>query len=172
MAIPPDTKDWTWVLAEECPECGLVAGEVPPEDIGARVRADLPRWRAALAKPDAGVRPSDAIWSATEYACHVRDVFGLFAERLNLMLTEDDPQFANWGQDATAIEDDYAGQQASIVSAELVAAGNKTAAAFDAVAADAWHRTGRRSNGSVFTTATLGQYFLHDIVHHLHDVNG
>lgn len=118
------------------------------------------------------MRPSDAIWSATEYACHVRDVFGLFAERLNLMLTEDDPQFANWDQDATAIEDDYAGQQASIVSAELVAAGNKAAAAFDAVPADAWHRTGRRSNGAVFTTATLGQYFLHDIVHHLHDVNG
>ena len=87
------------------------------------------------------------------------------------MLDEDDPQFANWDQDATAIEDDYARQQASTVSAELVAAGTKTAAAFDAVAAGAWDRTGRRSNGSVFTTATLGQYFLHDVVHHLHDVD-
>lgn len=31
-------------------------------------------------------------------------------------------------------------------------------------------RPGRRSNGSVFTVRTLGQYFLHDVVHHLHDV--
>lgn len=176
MAISPDSKDWTWVLTEPCPECGLVASEVPPEDIGARVRADLPRWEAVLAKPAAEVRPAAGrgagdIWSATEYACHVRDVFGLFAERLKLMLAEDDPQFANWDQDATAIEDGYATQQASTVSAELVAAGMKTAAVFDAVPADAWGRTGRRSNGSVFTTATLGQYFLHDVVHHLYDVN-
>jgi len=172
MAISPDTKDWTWVLTEACPECGLAAGEVPPEDIGQRVRADLPRWQAVLAKPDAGVRPSGDIWSATEYACHVRDVFDLFTERLDLILREDDPQFPNWDQDATAIESDYAAQLAPTVSEELVAAGTRAAAAFDAVPADAWGRTGRRSNGSVFTAATLGQYFLHDVVHHLYDVDG
>jgi hypothetical protein len=33
-------------------------------------------------------------------------------------------------------------------------------------------RTGRRSNGSVFTVASLSQYFLHDVVHHLWDVTG
>ncbi|MHB8274233.1 MAG: hypothetical protein ACYDC9_05635 [Dermatophilaceae bacterium] len=33
-------------------------------------------------------------------------------------------------------------------------------------------RTGRRSNGSVFTIETLGQYILHDVAHHLHDVRG
>ena len=31
-------------------------------------------------------------------------------------------------------------------------------------------RPGRRSNGSVFTVETLGRYFLHDVLHHLHDV--
>jgi hypothetical protein len=35
---------------------------------------------------------------------------------------------------------------------------------------DQWDRPGRRSNGSSFTATTLGQYFLHDVVHHLHDV--
>lgn len=172
MAISPDTKDWTWVLTEVCPECGLDAGDIRPEDIGQRVRDDLPRWQAVLAKSDAGVRPNREIWSATEYACHVRDVFGLFAGRLALILDEDDPQFANWDQDLAAIESDYASQQAAVVSEELVAAGTKAAAAFDAVPAGAWDRSGRRSNGSVFTARTLGQYFLHDVVHHLHDVNG
>jgi len=43
---------------------------------------------------------------------------------------------------------------------------------FEAVPADAWARTGRRSNGSAFTVVTLAQYFLHDVVHHLHDVHG
>ena len=172
MAISPDTKDWTWVLNEPCAECGFNAGEFPAEEVGQRVRDDLPRWQAVLAKPDAGVRPNAAIWSATEYACHVRDVCDLFAERLDMILTQDDPLFANWDQDVTAIEKDYTSQLAPAVSAELTPAFTAAAAAFDAVRADAWERPGRRSNGSVFTARTLSQYFLHDLVHHLYDIDG
>ena len=35
-----------------------------------------------------------------------------------------------------------------------------------------WARTGRRSGGAVITIQTLGQYFLHDLTHHLHGVRG
>ena len=44
------------------------------------------------------------------------------------------------------------------------------AARFAAVRPDQADRSGRRSNGSVFTVTTLAQYFLHDLVHHEHDV--
>lgn len=172
MAITPDTKDWTWVLHEPCPECGFTAGTFPPEQVGRRIREDLRRWQAVLAKTDAGVRPNAEIWSATEYACHVRDVCDLFVVRLGQMLTEDDPQFADWDQDETAIEEDYTSQLAPEVSSELVPAFTAAANAFDAVPAGAWERPGRRSNGSVFTTRTLSQYFLHDLVHHLYDIDG
>jgi hypothetical protein len=172
VQIEPDTKDWTWVLAEPCPECGLAAGSVPPTEVAARVVADLPRWEAVLERPDAGQRPSPTTWSPTEYACHVRDVFVLFGQRVQLMLDEDDPMFANWDQDQTAIDADYASQRASDVAPQLVTAGRGIVAIFDAVPADAWGRVGRRTNGSVFTVETLAQYFLHDVVHHLHDVAG
>ena len=33
-----------------------------------------------------------------------------------------------------------------------------------------WERTGRRSNGDLFTVQTLGVYHLHDVTHHLWDV--
>ena len=33
-------------------------------------------------------------------------------------------------------------------------------------------RTGRRSDGARFTVTTLGQYLVHDPVHHLNDVAG
>jgi hypothetical protein len=170
--IEPDTKDWTWVLGETCPECGLAAGEVPRTEVAARVRADLPRWEAVLARPDAGERPTPRTWSPTEYACHVRDVFVLFDQRLRLMLDEDDPLFADWDQDEAAVADNYAAQLPSEVAPQLVAGGRTIAATFDAVPADAWARSGRRSNGSVFTVETFAQYFLHDVVHHLHDVRG
>jgi hypothetical protein len=72
--IEPDTKDWTWVLTEPCPECGLAAGDVAATQVAARVESDLPRWQVVLSRPDVQERPAPGTWSPTEYACHVRDV--------------------------------------------------------------------------------------------------
>ena len=168
--IEPDSKDWTWVLERPCPECGFDASAVDPHRIGDEVRAAVPRWAAALARPDVRRRPAPTVWSPLEYGAHVRDVFRLFDERLGLLLDEDDPQFADWDQDATAVADRYDLQDPAAVSDELATAAARIAADFDAVPDDAWDRPGRRSNGSVFTVATLGAYFLHDVAHHLHDV--
>ncbi len=67
--------------------------------------------------------PTTSTWSPLEYACHVRDVFRIFDARLGLMLTEDDPTFANWDQDVTAVDDAYGEQDPATVAAELVDAG-------------------------------------------------
>jgi uncharacterized membrane protein YccC len=53
-----------------------------------------------------------------------------------------------------------------------MAAAEAAAASFEAVRKGDWQRTGRRTDGSRFTLETLGQYFLHDLIHHLHDVRG
>lgn len=169
--IEPDTKDWTFVLDRACPECGFDASTVEPHALGDAVRDAVPRWRAALARPDVRVRPAPTVWSVLEYGAHVRDVLRVFDERLRLMLTQDDPLFANWDQDATAVADRYDLQDPSVVADELAAAASTIAADFDAVPDDGWDRPGRRSNGSVFTVASLGAYFLHDVRHHLRDVH-
>lgn len=168
--VEPDTKDWTWVLERPCPECGFDARDVDLAGLGDAVRATVPRWSAALTRPDARVRPAPAVWSPTEYGAHVRDVLRLFDERLRLMLARDDPLFDNWDQDSTAVAERYDLQDPVVVSDELAAAAAVIAADFDAVPADARERPGRRSNGSRFTVTTLGVYLLHDVVHHLHDV--
>ena len=175
MALPPiapDTKDWTWVLDRPCPECGFDAGTVEHEEIADMVRIDAERWAAVLARPNASERPHRDAWSPLEYACHVRDVHRIFGERLEAMLTDHDPQFANWDQDATAAEDDYASQDPATVAAELLEAARAVAATYAEVRGEQWQRPGRRSNGSVFTVESLGRYHLHDDVHHLWDVNG
>ncbi|WP_129337873.1 DinB family protein [Cellulomonas endophytica] len=166
----PDLKDWTWVLERPCPECGSAAGDVAPTDLGAAVRATVPRWHSALARPDARVRPTPTTWSPTEYGAHVRDVLRVFTGRLELMLERDAPTFPNWDQDATALAERYDLADPVVVAAEIAAAAEVAAAAFDAVREDQWDRTGLRSNGSHFTVASLGAYFLHDLRHHLHDV--
>jgi hypothetical protein len=169
--IEPDLKDWTWVLDEPCGECGFVADSIAAQDIPDLVQGYAARWRAVLERPDAATRRTPGLWSDLEYACHVRDVFSVFAGRVRLMLDQDRPTFENWDQDATALEQRYAEQQPASVARELSAAADDVADAFRRVPADAWQRTGVRSNGSVFTVDSLGRYFVHDVVHHLHDVD-
>ncbi|MFE0458387.1 DinB family protein [Kitasatospora sp. NPDC058965] len=170
----PDTKDWTWVLERACPDCGLDTPAVAPTTVPDLVRANAAAWVALLAgdREVLAGRPDPTTWSALEYACHVRDVFRLFAHRLDLMLSQDGPLFPNWDQDETALAERYHEQDPAVVGCELAAAAELIAAAFEQVADDQWQRTGDRSDGARFTVATFAQYFIHDPVHHLFDVTG
>ena len=168
--IEPDTKDWTWVLDRPCPDCEFDASAVDRSRVGDLLRENAAQWAPLLAHSDASRRPDERTWSAVEYACHVRDVFRLFSQRLQLMLTEDGAQFANWDQDATAIDDGYASQDAVTVAGDLATAGAALADQFDRVPADAWMRTGTRSDGAHFTVQSFATYLLHDPTHHVWDV--
>ena len=107
-----------------------------------------------------------------EYACHVRDVFRLYDQRLELMLSQDDPLFPNWDQDETAVADRYGEQDPAEVAAALRQAAFAIAGRFEGVTGDQWRRTGTRSDGARFTVETFARYFVHDPVHHLYDVTG
>jgi hypothetical protein len=170
MAITPDDKNWTWVLERPCPECGFDATGIACTDVAGALRENAAAWPSVLSMPRAAERPSEDKWSALEYGCHVRDVFVLFDKRLLLMLENDDPEFENWDQDRTALAERYAEQDPDRVAGEIVPAGNALADRFDSVPVDSWSRTGRRSDGSLFTVDTLSRYLLHDPVHHLYDV--
>lgn len=170
--IEPDSKDWTWVLRERCPECSFVAADIPASAIGALARELAERWRVALERSEVGIRPRPTTWSVLEYGAHVRDVNQIFAERLRAILQLDYPMFANWDQDAAAIEKRYDRQAPETVAGELVQAAQVFADRFEAIGPDEGERRGRRTDGAEFTAETLGRYYLHDVVHHLHDVRG
>jgi hypothetical protein len=160
------------VLERPCPECGFDSRSFPRESIGDLVRSNAAAWVAILGRADVAVRPGDSTWSALEYACHVRDVFRIYDERLRLMLTTTNPRYPNWDQDATAVADRYADQDPRQVSGELAVAADAVAARFDTVAGSSWQRRGRRSDGAEFTVESFGRYFAHDWIHHLWDVTG
>ncbi|HEY5153294.1 MAG TPA: DinB family protein [Acidimicrobiales bacterium] len=166
-----DTKNWTWVLERPCPECGFDAGVLPSDEIGAATRAVIERFGELLVAGDhVRERPRPEVWSALEYGAHVRDVFAVMATRLRLMVDEDEPVFPNWDQDATADAERYGEQDPAQVRRDLLANGESLARAFDAVGDRQWDRRGLRSDGSVFTVASLGRYMVHDPVHHVWDV--
>jgi len=169
--IPPDTKDWTWVLRRPCPECGYDAAAVDPTGLAHELRANARTWLTVLGHPDAVLRPAPQVWSPLEYACHVRDVHRIFHDRLTAMLAEDEPHFANWDQDETAVTERYAEQDPAEVGPALIEAAYAVADLYASVPDGARERSGVRSDGSVFTIDTLGRYHLHDVVHHVHDVS-
>jgi len=170
--IPPDDKDWTWVLDRACSECGFVAGAFPRDEVGGMLRANAAEWIAVLGggADDLRRRPSPEVWSPLEYAAHVRDVFRIYDERLVLMLEEDGPSYANWDQDATAVEERYNESDPVAVAGEIEQAAARLGDRFDTVEGDQWDRTGFRSDGASFTIESFARYFIHDPVHHLHDI--
>jgi hypothetical protein len=170
MPITPDTKDWTWVLERPCGECGFDGADYAREDLAAYIRANAHEWQSELTRDDVKIRPNESRWSVLEYACHARDVYRIFCERIILMKTIDDPVFANWDQDETALSDHYELQDPQIVGRELAVAAEALAQQLDAISEGEWSRSGTRSNGSRFTIETLGLYLLHDSMHHLWDV--
>ncbi len=167
---PPDDKDWTWVLERPCPDCGYDASRVARRELSSRTLAAAKKIRAALGEPDASLRPEPGTWSTLEYGAHVRDVCRIFGARLALMRGTDNPSFPNWDQDKTALADRYWEQDPRAVEAELATESTRIAADFASIRDDEWARPGARSNGSTFTVETLGLYFLHDLVHHAHDI--
>ena len=171
--IQPDDKDWTWVLERPCDECGLDASTVSRDELGERLFVAAEEWVQILrSSPAVEMRPAPDVWSPLEYGAHVRDVYALTSERLELMLTQDDAVFANWDQDETARTSRYAEQDPEQVAEDLEAAAERLVSRIAEIEADAWDRRGTRSNGSQFTVTTFLQYIVHDVVHHLWDVTG
>ena len=168
--IVPDDKNWTWVIERRCDECGFDASRCAPTDVGSMVRANAAQWVVVLRGGEVATRERADRWSALEYACHVRDVFRVYDERLRRMLAEDGPHYENWDQDQTALDDRYDRQDPAVVAGEILAVAEVLAERFDSVSDAEWSRTGYRSDGAAFTVASFARYFIHDPIHHLWDV--
>ncbi|MEV0706395.1 DinB family protein [Nocardia aurea] len=194
MPIVPDVKNWTWVLDETCPECGFAAADTAFDAVPPLAREYAGRLAATLTRPEAALRPTDSVWSPLEYAAHVRDVCRIFAYRTAIAArtvasdprvpafdargvsaaeaADGVPVFSDWDQDATAIADRYGEQDPAIVARELVDAAEIVAHAIESVPPADRGRHVRRSDGSAFTVESLARYFVHDVIHHVHDVRG
>lgn len=163
-----DSRDWTFVLHEPCRECGYTPHD--PTLTAYRMESLVPRWAAVLRRTDVAERPAPHVWSALEYACHSRDLIGVLGERVNAMITVDNPVFADYDGEGEAVRSQFWASDPAQVSRQIAERTASTVTVLDAV--DDWQRTGNRSDGRPFTVTELCRYLLHDIEHHLHDVHG
>lgn len=163
--------------APPCEECGFDYQALDPADVPAAIRTFAKRYRMPLTRflrdedGDALVRqrPSPEVWSALEYAAHVRDVFATLEERIRLCLTHDRPVLHGPGPDEVADERRYNEDDPVAVADALAANAERLAATVDAVPTDGWDRVGLRHDEER-SVLLLARRAVHEGSHHLLDV--
>lgn len=192
MTEPPPSLDdlrrergegWEWPRAatDECPQCGLHAGALPPEMLGSMAVELAADWREFLMAADdeyLRTNPEPGVFSPIQYGAHVRDILRVYADRVLLAVAEDDPEVPTFhpSEDEWAA---YNGLDRAALAADLEAHADRLEAILDALDDDAWSRTVTRAalvagtDGVYrFTVAGIASYAVHEAHHHLLDADG
>ena len=156
-----------------CDACGLAYADLTIADAVAEIRELPDAARAAVdaVPPDLRrLRPASEVWSVTEYACHVRDVFVGYTIRLRRARTEDEPVVDPMFGDLRAVRFRYADAGLGAVLDDI----GRAAAGFRDEIADTrpeeWTRTIRRLPGEVRTATWLVRQATHEGRHHVRDI--
>ena len=159
----------------DCVQCGLVYASISEAEIPGELRKLGPSYRRRLTRDPGALRASrdPDVWSALEYACHVRDVLEVQRGRLALALAEDRPTFEPMGREERVTRDRYNDQDPAAVADQLSANANEIAAAFAALRAADWARTGIYNwpTQAERSMTWLGQHTIHEGRHHLRDID-
>jgi hypothetical protein len=126
--------------------------------------AELASFREQIARVLTGprtrwaYRPSEAEWSLTEIACHMRDVEReVHQVRLNALLAEENAFLPGVDADEWAGPRHYRAQDGRAAAAEFLAGRDETIALLESLPAAAWSRMGQHT--------FFGPTSLHEIVY-------
>ena len=159
----------------DCTQCGFDYDSVSPGEVPGALRSVGETIRAGLAGADVAAlrgRPRPEVWSALEYACHVRDVFLLQRDRLYLALVEDTPSFPRLHRDVRVVLARYNDQDPAAVENQIVVAAQLVAGAFGHLDEVQWRRTlvyNWPEPEQTEDVRWLAAHTLHEGRHHLGD---
>jgi hypothetical protein len=161
---------------ERCAQCGFVYEDVHPAEVPGILRARRADYGELLAEPGIGpvvtARPAPDIWSALEYACHVRDLLLVQRDRALLALVEDKPSFARMHRDERVALAGYHRQSIAEVLPQLQMAAELMAILCEGLSPAQLDRPCIYN----FPATTdrdvrwLGRHAVHEVTHHLWDI--
>jgi hypothetical protein len=164
------------VPVDRCDQCGFVYGTIGASDIPNAMRALSLQYRDALLATDVAglvrMRPAPDVWSALEYAGHVRDVWLIQRDRAILALVEDTPSYARMFRDERTSVVGYQREDVNEVADEVVMAANLMAKLFEGLTSDQLDRPCiyNYPQPTERDVAWLGHHTLHEATHHLDDL--
>lgn len=166
-----------WSTVRICGECSF-DWEGPVDGV-LRTLASFPDgYRTRLARfrdaPDAGVirrRPSPEVWSALEYAVHMRDVIDFYADRIDRVLDEERPHLT--GADFSTMPErlGYLDEDPHAVVDEIARSSVAVEELLRSLSSDQWARVGIGSDGGERTLLDLARRLAHDGQHHMLDLD-
>ncbi|MGH9209899.1 MAG: DinB family protein [Acidimicrobiales bacterium] len=163
-----------------CDECGFDYDSLTDAEAVEALRGFARRYRAPLSRGLPGeslddllrAHPLPGVWSALEYACHVRDVFAVQRERVALAQRQDLPDFVPMRRDERVAEERYNEQDPAAIADALATNAEDFAAALEALTADQWSRRGvyHYPEPAERDVAWIARHTVHEGRHHLLDI--
>jgi hypothetical protein len=162
---------WFLIVSNgSCPECGMVPSSVKAGDLGSAIVEEARLWSELLTglseAPSLSVRPAPGVWSALEYAGHVSDTLRLFADRIQLAVDTEGPQFEYQDQESAVVDRQYNDADPGEVAEAICANAERFAKVLEGLPPDAWVRGGIRQEDEFFDITLLARFALHEIHHH------
>lgn len=165
---------------DRCNSCSFIYADVNAMAVPGRLAAFGTRYAALLLPTDRSAgwsdmlctRPAEGVWSALEYACHVRDVFLMQRERLYTALVEDTPAFVPMYREQRVTLARYNAQAPEEVVTQLATAARLIAQVFEALDAAQLQRRCIYNFPAPTERSLLwvGQHAIHEGEHHFRDI--
>jgi hypothetical protein len=159
-----------------CRECGFDPADLSDRDLADEIRRLGTRYTAPLTRllpgEDTNIlahRPAPEVWSALEYAAHVRDVLALFARRVSSVLGSDHPSLEVLDHDHLVEAGHYRDLDPGTVATQVRDAADQLAARISSLTDRDWERWGTRA-GDTRTVREIAQRAVHEGRHHLLDI--
>jgi len=131
-------------------------------------------WREFLTAADLNclrTSPAPGLWSPAQYAAHVRDMLGVFGDRILLAVAEDNPAVP-WFEPGEDEWRHFNELPPSDLATGIDHQARRLAGILDDRQADDWSRTAVRDGVDRFTVAGLACFVVHEAHHHLLDAKG
>ena len=160
-----------------CAEC-MFDWDLSAEDatvviggFGEAYRARLARFTNAPNSALVRARPSPEVWSALEYAAHVRDVITFYAERIGRVLNEERPHMTAVDFSSMPDRRGYLDDDPSDVLDAISNSSTSVEQELRGLTPEQWTRIGIGTEGDERTTLVLARRLAHDGQHHILDLD-
>jgi hypothetical protein len=115
-------------------------------------------------------RPAAGVWSALEYAAHVRDVIAFYADRIERVLSEERPRMSAADFSSMPERCGYLADDPFAVLDAISSSSSAVERCLRDLAPEQWDRVGIGVDGDERTLVVLARRLAHDGHHHLMDL--
>jgi DinB superfamily len=116
-------------------------------------------------------RPAPDVWSALEYAAHVRDVIAFYANRIERVLAEERPRMIAADFSSMPERRGYLAYDPLAVLGAIGRSSQSVELRLRGLAPEQWNRVGLGVDGDERTVVVLARRLSHDGHHHLMDLD-